>query len=199
MLKVINLSKKFKANEVFLNTNLEITDPGLYIIYGNNGSGKSTIIKIIAGMIYKTSGKLIREGSISYLPDRFSMPRLMRAKDYLNIVSDRSLSYKIDELMCDYQIPNKLIGSLSKGNLQKLGIIQALMNNSDIYLFDEPIDGLDDSSKRIFKRDIKEIILNNRIVLMALHNKTFFNDLNPTILTIKEGNICEKRKKTQAM
>ncbi len=199
MLKMINLNKIFRFNKVLSNVNLEIEAPGLYVIYGVNGSGKSTILKIIGGIIYKNDGKLIREGSISYLPDKFSMPKLMRVLDYLKIVADRSYLDKIEAIMLDYKLPNKYIGSLSKGNLQKVGIIQALLNKSDIYVFDEPIDGLDDNSKKIFKRDIMEILLDNKIVLMALHNKTFFNDLKPTIFDIKDGNVYEKRKKTQAM
>ena len=101
----------------------------------------------------------------------------------------------MEELVSKFQIPNKRIGELSKGNQQKLGLLQILDYEADCYILDEPLDGLDDYAKKLFKEILKEKLENNKIIILSLHNKSIFNDLSPTILDIKEGRINEKRKK----
>lgn len=196
MIKLINVQKKYGGNYVLDNVTLEINKEGIYILNGINGSGKSTIIKLLTGIIYKSSGDIKIDNTISYLPDKFSLPKLMKVKNYLSLVLERKS--KIDELISKYQIPNKRIGDLSKGNLQKLGLLQILEYDADCYILDEPIDGLDDFAKRLLKEIIKEKIAMKKIIIMSLHNKTFFNELNPKIYDVKEGRINEKRKKLQA-
>ena len=196
MIKLINVQKKYAGNYVLDNVTLEINKEGIYILNGINGSGKSTIIKLLTGIIYKSSGDIKIDYTISYLPDKFSLPKLMKVKSYLSLVLERKS--KIDELIAKYQIPNKRIGDLSKGNLQKLGLLQILEYGADCYILDEPIDGLDDFAKRLLKEIIKEKIAMKKIIIMSLHNKTFFNELNPKIYDVKEGRINEKRKKLQA-
>ena len=196
MIKLTNVQKKYGGNYILDNVTINISKPGIYILHGINGSGKSTIIKLISGIIYKTSGELINDFVISYLPDKFSMPKLMKVKSYLNIVIERKS--RVDELIAKYQIPNKRIGDLSKGNFQKLGLLQIFEYDADCYILDEPIDGLDDFAKRLIRDVIKEKIIEKKIVIMSLHNKTFFNDLDPIVYDIKEGRISEKRKKLQS-
>ncbi len=195
MIRLVNVQKKYSGNYVLDNVTIDIDKSGLYIFHGINGSGKSTIIKLLTGIIYKTSGDLKVDSTISYLPDKFLFPKLMKVKSYLSLVLERKS--KIDELIAKYQIPNKRIGDLSKGNLQKLGLLQILEYDADCYILDEPIDGLDDFAKKLLKEVIKDKIKMNKIIIMSLHNKTFFNDLNPKIFDVKEGRLNEKRKKLQ--
>lgn len=189
MLSVENLSKKYGSTEIINNVNLKFENGKLYIFTGVNGSGKSTITKILSGIIYKTSGSLKIEDTISYLPDKYIMPRLLSVKSYCRILS---IPY---EMVQKYQIPNRKIGELSKGNFQKLGIIQILSRDTDCYILDEPLDGLDDITKKIFKQDIISKINDNKIIIMCLHTKTLFNELHPIIYEVKEGNINEKKRK----
>lgn len=199
MLDLITVEKKYKDHLVFSNVTLHFEEGKLYILMGINGSGKSTILKLMAGIIYKTSGTYIKSGMVSYLPDKFSFPKLMKVKNYLMEVlyyySDKKSIY--ERLISEYQIPNKRIGDLSKGNQQKLGILQIFAYPADIYLLDEPLDGLDDMAKRLLKEKIKEKLSNNKIVILSLHNKTFFNDLKPNIVEVKEGVILEKKRKSK--
>ena len=196
MIYLNNIQKKYGGDYIIDNATLKIDKPGIYILHGINGSGKSTIIKMITGIIYKTSGELKIDSVISYLPDKFSMPKLMKVKTYLSIVLKNNS--KLDELVSKYQIPNKRIGELSKGNQQKLGLLQIFDYEADCYVLDEPIDGLDDYAKKLIKDVIKEKIESKKIIIMSLHNKTYFNDLEPTTYDIREGRIYEKRKKLQS-
>ena len=174
MLNLDSIQKKYKDNLILADITFQITNPGLYVLHGINGSGKSTIIKIITGIIYKSAGSITHNLNISYLPDKFSMPKLMKAKSYLKYVIDLKSS-EYDKYLSEYQIPNKRIGDLSKGNQQKLGLLQILSKNADCYILDEPIDGLDDYAKKLFKSKIIHLIQNDKIVILSLHNKTFLN------------------------
>lgn len=195
MISIANLKKKYKNKIILSNINLDIDKAGIYVINGKNGSGKSTLLKILSGVIYKTTGNMEINGSISYLPDKFIMPRLMKASAYLKLALDYP---NINELMDKYLIPNKKIHELSKGNLQKLGLLQILYKDADIYILDEPLDGLDDSAKKIIKQDIIELVGKGKIIILSLHTKTSFGDIKSKIFEIKEGCINEKGKKSQS-
>ena len=197
MLELLGVEKKYKDHLVFSNMNVSFNEGKLYILQGVNGSGKSTILKLISGIIYKTSGRIVKNGEVSYLPDKFSMPKLMKVKSYLMEIfyyqDDKEALY--NKLMGLYQIPNKRICDLSKGNLQKLGLAQIFSYDANIYLLDEPLDGLDDYAKKIVRDEIKDKLKQGKIVILSLHNKAYFNELNPIIIEIKEGNVNEKKKK----
>ena len=83
MLKLTNVSKKYRDHIVFNSVSIDMTNPGLYIFQGINGSGKSTILKVLSGVIYKSEGKMEKDVTISYLPDKFNMPKLMKARSYV--------------------------------------------------------------------------------------------------------------------
>lgn len=196
MLKLLNVSKKYKNEAVFDSVSIDMSNPGLYIFVGINGSGKSTILKILANIVYKTDGKIIKDISVSYLPDKFSLPKLMKSNDYINtILKLNNVSDDPNKLISLFQIPNRRIGDLSKGNLQKIGLLQVLYNNADCYILDEPLDGLDDYAKKLLKDIIKDLIDNGKIIIMSLHNKQFFNDLEPITYEIRDGLINKKNKK----
>ena len=196
MLKLTNVSKKYREHIVFNSVTIDMSNPGLYVFQGINGSGKSTILKVLCGVIYKSEGRIEKDVSISYLPDKFNMPKLMKAKAYVdNILNMYGIKDSSDELISKFQIPNKRIGDLSKGNQQKLGLLQVLYNEADCYVLDEPLDGLDEFAKHLVKDIIKEYIDKGKIIIMSLHGKNLFNELKPTVFDIKDGFINPKQKR----
>ena len=200
MLKLTNVSKKYREHIVFNSVTIDMSNPGLYVFQGINGSGKSTILKVLCGVIYKSEGRIEKNVSISYLPDKFNMPKLMKAKAYVDsILNMYGIKDSSDELISKFQIPNKRIGDLSKGNQQKLGLLQVLYNEADCYVLDEPLDGLDEFAKHLVKDIIKEYIDKGKIIIMSLHGKNLFNELKPTVFDIKDGfiNAKQKRKKKE--
>ena len=115
------------------------------------------------------------------------MPKLMKVKDYVIEITNKNV-YK--ELIDYYQLPlNKRIGDLSKGNLQKLGLLQLFYNDSDCYLLDEPLDGLDDFAKNIFKEKIKEKLDLNKIIIMSLHDEFILDGYKISTLYLEGGKI----------
>ena len=196
MLKLTNVSKKYREHIVFNSVTIDMSNPGLYVFQGINGSGKSTILKVLCGVIYKSEGRIEKNVSISYLPDKFNMPKLMKAKAYVDsILNMYGIKDSSDELISKFQIPNKRIGDLSKGNQQKLGLLQVLYNEADCYVLDEPLDGLDEFAKHLVKDIIKEYIDKGKIIIMSLHGKNLFNELKPTVFDIKDGFINPKQKR----
>ncbi len=196
MLKLTNVSKKYREHIVFNSVTIDMSNPGLYVFQGINGSGKSTILKVLCGVIYKSEGRIEKDVSISYLPDKFNMPKLMRSKAYVDsILNMYGMKESSDELISKFQIPNKRIGDLSKGNQQKLGLLQVLYNEADCYVLDEPLDGLDEFAKHLVKDIIKDYIDKGKIIIMSLHGKNLFNELKPTVFDIKDGFINPKQKR----
>ena len=195
MLKVIDLEKKYK-DIIFEHATIDLSKPGLYIFQGINGSGKSTILKIISGIIFKSSGSIEKDITISYLPDKFNMPKLMTVYSYVEMILDMYGKKNETNILIDkYQIPKRKIGELSKGNQQKLGLLQIFSNDTDCYILDEPIDGLDEFAKHLVKSNIEEKIKEGHIVIMSLHGKNLFNDLHPRIFDVKDRRITERRKR----
>ena len=113
----------------------------------------------------------------------------MFVKDYLSCFIKKE---EIDDLLNKYLIPNKRINELSKGNLQKLIILQIFYNDTKYYILDEPLDGLDEFAKKIFYNEIKNKIDNNKIIIMALHDNKLIEDLNPKIYYMRDGKLYDK-------
>ncbi len=195
MLSVVGLEKKY--NEVIIeDVTIDMSKPGLYIFTGINGSGKSTILKILAGTIYKSSGSINKNVSISYLPDKYTMTKLMSVISYVELILEMyGRKKEALSLISMYQIPKRRIGELSKGNQQKLGLLQILANDVDCYILDEPLDGLDEFAKHLVKNIISEKIRAGKIILMSLHGKNLFNDLKTRIFEVKDKKITERKKK----
>lgn len=192
MLQLKNLIKKYGKVTILDNISYVFNSKKLYILKGENGSGKSTLLKIIAKLSYKTSGRIEGNNNVGYLHDKPVFPFLMRVDDYLKTIiklSNKDVNYL--DILDEYIIPNKRIIELSKGNKMKLGIAQVLCNDMDIYIFDEPLDGLDEAAKQLFKGKIMNLVYNEKIVILALHELSLFDNVNYTLLTLKDGKIYE--------
>ena len=150
MLKLNDVEVGYKNVSLIRKINLEIKAGALYILTGENGCGKTTLLKMIAGCIEPLKGEIYEENiKIGYLPYNPQYPVFMNSYKYLSLFGRR---FKKDHIKfaLKYNLTNVLINKLSKGNLIKLGLIQMLLCDFDIYLFDEINDGLDVDSKKIF-------------------------------------------------
>ncbi len=200
MLKLMEIQKKYHKNRGLIHVSLSIFPGELYLFVGENGSGKSTTIKVISKVIFKDKNM----GTISndfkrmvYLPDKRGYPRLLTVKTYLEYFLEKVPKNLVLEAWLErYCIPNKKIGSLSKGMLQKLGILQTLLTEGDLYLLDEPTDGLDVESIRKFKEDILQLLQKKKTIIISTHNKALLKEVKPIIYTFKEGICYEKKQKS---
>ncbi|MBU3101083.1 MULTISPECIES: ABC transporter ATP-binding protein [Clostridium] len=183
VLKVDNLSKKYKNIKVVDNINLNVKEGTIYGFLGPNGAGKSTTIRMILGLIKATSGTvklfgddiqenririLKRIGAIVESPSYYGH---LSAYDNLKIWAELKgvNSNKIVEvlkLLNLSEAKNKKINNFSLGMKQRLGIAQALIGDPDFLILDEPINGLDPMGIR----EIRNLLIS----LAKDHNKTIF-------------------------
>ena len=97
-----------------------------------------------------------------------------------------------------YELPNKNISALSKGNMQKVGIIQMVLSEGDLYLFDEPTDGLDNISVELFVDDLKKLLEKGKTIIISTHKKSVYASLKPIVYKFEAGVCNEKKRKTKA-
>lgn len=194
MLELNEVQKNYHKDKGLKNVNICIQKGTLNLFVGRNGSGKSTTLKLIGHVIFhrKNQGSMINQfKKMIYLPDKRTYPKLLKVSTFLKYfleidIDSKKMKYYLDR----YQIPDKPIGGLSKGMLQKLGILQTLLNEGDLYLLDEPTDGLDTASIQLFKEDLLFLLRMDKTIIISTHNRSLFRDLKPTVFTFKEG-VCK--------
>ena len=193
LVKMEKVTKYFKDFKALNNLTLEFNYGRLYLLIGENGSGKSTIIKLISKIITLQKadrGRIIyNTKKIGYLPDKYILPKYINALDFIRLYTK---NYNMTKPLADFLVPNKLIASMSKGMQQKVGIIAIMYSDNDLYLFDEPLDGLDLTSKELFRKKINEYINIGKTVIIATHNADFYRILNPIIYKIHLGSIIDE-------
>lgn len=195
MLKLNELKVKYNDNTIINKVSYNFLPGNIYILTGENGSGKSTLLKSIAGLL-KYEGKINKDCILGFLPDKPSFPSLLSAKEYLKSIGKlNNTEDETSEYMAVLSLENKIIGSLSKGNLQKVGIIQLFLLDADTYLLDEPFDGLDNDAKIGLKKIILKKKDENKIIILSLHDKKIFSSKDAKYIEIREGKIYEKKDK----
>lgn len=182
-LKVENVTKKYSNDYIFKNLNLLITNSNINLVVGYNGRGKSTLLKIILNLI-TFKGKIDKNfNKISYCPDKIRLPELIRVKEFLDLINlKKDKAYSLTE---KFNVDlTKRVGQLSKGMRQKIMLIQCLSKDADAYLFDEPLNGLDEHSIKIFKEEISNLFLENKIIIIVTHLISVFSNLPINIINL---------------
>lgn len=191
---VRNLSKSIDNNVILNDISFEITQHSINFIYGKNGVGKSTLLKIISGLLDQDSGEVVitpscPQYSLSEMGYVFDSPYYipnLSVKDYLDFLSSLKKSMKhvdgrIDELIEKFQLDGKkLIKNLSFGNKRKVELISALAFDPPFILLDEPFQGLDDQTSLFLVSTIKEMASNKGKGVLILVNdfNHFFYGVN---------------------
>ena len=153
-------------------------EPGLYLLTGQNGVGKSTILKMMSNII-KVSNN---DYSMSKLKKVFICEKIELSNgtvyEYLNLIRKiNNVKADIKAIIKKWQIPNKDLNILSKGNRQKVAIIMSYLAEADLYLFDEPTDSLDKDGIILFKEYLHDLIDKNKIIIVASHEKKYFQKI----------------------
>jgi ABC-2 type transport system ATP-binding protein len=190
------VSKTINHTTIIKNFSLTIPANSTTYIQGTNGIGKSVILKLIAQLIKPTKGKLNVLGTISYMPDVFPKNIKVTVDEFLNTLykienaksvqnMEKTIAYYYDELNLS-QFKNKKLIDLSKGTLQKVNIIQTLLKDADIYIFDEPFNGLDQQTLNNLIHILKKLKTNKTLILTS-HEYDIANDLATHILNLNNG------------
>ena len=172
ILDCVGLTKDYKGVRALDNLNFSVPDAGQVVgLLGTNGSGKTTLIKLLAGLLTPTAGYVRIAGMpvgretkeiVAYLPDTHFLNESFSVKDEVQYYKDFFADF--DEVRAWKMIDELGVGrdqrvrALSKGNKEKLGLILTLSRNARLYIFDEPIAGVDPPARDYILRTI----LNNR-------------------------------------
>ena len=205
-----HVSKKYGNKYALKDLNIEFSD-GVYGILGANGAGKTTLISIITGILQQTSGQVKLDGSdirdmgtkyldkIGYLPQYPQFYPNFRVKEFLMYMcSIKDIPQKkakeiLPEIMvevnlCDHM--NKKIKELSGGMRQRLGIAQAILNDPQILILDEPTAGLD-PKERVRFRNILSVLSKDRIVILSTHIVSDIESIANHVIMIKEKQLLK--------
>lgn len=203
-----NISKKYDKRIIIKPFNFEIKKGSSIAIVGHNGCGKSTLIKIMAGLIQPTTGKIIYPNGkplFHYLPEKF-YPTPLNANVYLERMGEidgippKELKEQICKLAEEFYVTEFLsvpMKSLSKGTLQKIGVIQALLYEPEVLLLDEPLSGQDEESKNVFIRKINKLREKGTTIILSCHEKELTDALAEKKYTIQKGCFREYIEKTE--
>lgn len=193
MLQIQNLTfgyKRSKEGNVLNNVNLELNNGSIVGLLGKNGTGKTTLLNLITGQLFakegviaiddenvKTKSKSILE-KIYFIPDELIVPDVS-LKDFIKLYSPFYKDFsqeKMDECMREFEMSyetdlhlNKSLNKLSMGTKKKVIICFAIATNVPYLIMDEPTNGLDIPSKRIFRKLINSHMSEDRTIIISTH------------------------------
>lgn len=191
---VEHVEKAFGKEKVLVDVNLHIYPGQIYGIVGNNGSGKTVLMKCICGFMKPDGGRIFvggkQVGKECDFPDKIGViietpGFLPNATGYQNLkilaslkarIGRREILGSLRRVGLDPEL-KKPVSKYSLGMRQRLGIAQAIMENPDVLILDEPFNGLDKAGVREMRELLKELRLQDKTILLASHNAQDIEEL----------------------
>lgn len=209
MIQLNDVTKQYNDTTVVDKLNLHISQGEIVGIIGHNGAGKSTTLKMIAGLIEPTSGEIQvmgrdiqKEGvkvkkHIGYLPEESPLYEAMTAQQYLLFFSElyqmprQKALARIDQLLNSLGLPekNKLTGEFSKGMKRKTAIARTLLHDPDLLILDEPNSGLDPLTSFFIINYLKSLRKEGKTIILSAHNLFHVETICDRVGIIKNGNL----------
>lgn len=214
LLECINLEKDYGKKKILKDINLKIPRGKIIGLLGKNGTGKSTLIKLMNDLLIPTSGEILVNGKkigteskriISYLPERTYLDKSMKIKEiitYFEDFYDNFDSEKAKKLLNDLNLDEDLkLSKMSKGMQEKLQLVLVMSRKAQLYFLDEPLGGVDPATRDY----ILDVILNNfddnASLIISTHlisdierilDEVIFIDKGKIILTSPSDELREK-------
>ncbi len=202
MLVIQNLSKKVREYEILQNINLEVRQGETFGFLGPNGAGKTTLVKIILGLMQKTSGDLELEcdkkqiGYLSEYPyfyEYLTGEELLLFTGKLFDLKEDKIKQKIEnfsqKLSFERNDLKRKIKDYSKGMKQRLGFMQALINDPSLIFLDEPFSGLDPIGRKTIRDLIFDLKKEGKTIFFNSHILSDIEQLCDRIGIIHKGEI----------
>lgn len=202
LLRLEHVQKNYGKTEALSGVNLDIQPRRIVGLLGPNGSGKTTIIKLINGLLQPTSGQVLINGEkpspktkkvVSYLPDTTYLGDNMKIKEVFAMFKDFYSDFdeeKANHLLEDLNLDEKSrLKNLSKGNKEKVQLILVMSRKADLYVLDEPIGGVDPAARDYILKTIIQNRSENSSVLISTHLISDIEDILDDVIFIKDGEI----------
>ena len=171
------------GSELLKNINMQVNDGEYVAIVGENGSGKSTLLKLLLGLLEPASGRVTNTfRRIGYVPQRFetlnsqfplTVAEGMECYRRVVGVTDKDAVRRCLEQMNVYELRDRLIGTLSGGQCQKVLIARALLGSPQLLIFDEPSTGIDVKSQQELYKFMQELHEQGITIITVEHNLKF--------------------------
>jgi len=204
-IEITSLMKCFGKNIILEDINLTISQGQSIAFIGHNGCGKSTLLKILSGLTVYQKGKLnyAKKLKFNYVPENF--PKMaITAREYIysvGLIEGLSKDFVVkrsNELFQAFfmeEMVDNLIKNLSKGTIQKVNVIQAMLSKPDLLLLDEPLSGQDIASQKVFIHLINKMNEDGVTIVMSCHEDFLINAVSKTVYEIKDKNIYLSERK----
>ena len=210
MIKAVNITKYFGSAKILDGISFEIGKNEIVGFLGQNGAGKTTLMRILTSFLAPTSGQVFISGEdvtknpftigrqIGYLPENPPLYPSLTVRDYLKFaaqlkdVNKNKIPSQIDRVLeeCHLRdVRNKVIGILSKGYKQRLGIAQAIIHDPQVLILDEPTNGLDP----VQILHVRELIRNlgeKRTIIVSTHILSEIEELAKRVMILKNGKLA---------
>lgn len=183
----VNVYKQYGNNIVLNNFNFTFTNQYINFLQGANGTGKTTLILSILDFLHYKGVISCNFKKSLFQPEKVVLPDYLKVRKYFNIL----LKYHkqdyllVEELINKFNMRNNLekdIINLSKGMKQKVLLIQTLMIDSDCYIFDEPLSGLDPLSQINFIKEIQRLFNKRKLIIIITHFPEHYDLSNKLII-----------------
>ena len=215
LIKCININKNFGDNKILKDINLTIPRGKIIGLLGKNGTGKSTLIKLINDLLTPTSGKILVNGKeigveskkvISYLPERTYLDKSMTVDEvikYFEDFYDNFDSKKARKLLEDLKLDTKQkLTKMSKGMQEKVQLVLVMSRKADLYILDEPLGGVDPATRDYILDTILTNFNDGASVIISTHLITDIERILDEVIFIDNGEIilqsnCDELRKKE--
>ena len=200
-----------KENTVLDNVSYTFKSGFVYGLYGQNGSGKTMLLRAISGLINLDSGSIFIDGeklhdkiefppetgivieNMELLPECSAKRNLQMLAKIKNIADEKDISFSLERVGLDPD-SDKKVKKFSLGMKQRLNIAQAIFENQKIILLDEPTNALDEDAVQLIYKIIREEKSRGATIIVATHHKEDLKEVCDVILKIAEGKIVEENE-----
>lgn len=211
-IKIENASKKIKDTVIYENIDMVCESGSIVGLIGKNGAGKTMLLKSICGLTDYTGGEITvlgkKIGKDIEIPDSIGviievpgfLPNLSGYKNlkYLADIKGKIGKDRIFEVIRQVGLDpesKKYVGKYSLGMRQRLGIAQALMEDPEILLLDEPMNGLDNKGVADVKEILKDLRKKNKTIILASHHMEDIDELCDKVVVMDSGKIIDRYDK----
>lgn len=203
IMEIQNISKQYKGKKILENATFSICANQIIALVGKNGSGKSTLLKIIAGLVDADSGSIVKHRqslNIGYVPEVTPSHILFTPEEYLyhmgriRGMAKKQLQLKINELLKLFNLQdarNIRIVNFSKGMKQKVMIMQAMLEDTDLLILDEPLSGLDPKAQSDLEETLSILKDKGLSIVLTCHETKLLQHLVDTVLVIQNNKIIQ--------
>ncbi len=202
ILQIKDLYKSFDEKQIIKGVSFNVEKGKIVGLLGKNGSGKSTIIKMINDLLTIDSGEILVDGKkigceskslISYLPERSYLDKSKNITQTLNFFQDFYNDFdmeKAEKLLIELELDKNLkLAKMSKGMLEKLSLVLTMSRRAKLYVLDEPLGGVDPSTRDKILRTIMSNFGENSSLLITTHLVSDVEKILDEIIIIDDGRV----------